>query len=51
VGCVRALLKAGAPVEQATQGGFTALMLACEKGHVDCVCALLEAGAPVEQAM
>jgi hypothetical protein len=47
---MRALLEAGAPVEQAMQAGFTALMTACSNGHVGCVRALLEAGAPVEQA-
>jgi hypothetical protein len=45
-----ALLEAGAPVEQAKQNGGTALMMACQNGHVDCVHALLEAGAPMEQA-
>jgi hypothetical protein len=47
---VRALLEAGAPVAQAMQDGITALMVACQNGHLDCVRALLEAGAPVAQA-
>jgi ankyrin repeat protein len=34
---VRALLEAGAPVEQGMQDGTSALILACQFGHVDCV--------------
>jgi ankyrin repeat protein len=47
---VRALLRAGAAVAQATQDGATALMVACQKGHEECVRALLEAGPPLAQA-
>jgi hypothetical protein len=43
------MLEAGAQVAQAMQNGATALILACQPGHVDCVRARLEAGAPVSK--
>jgi ankyrin repeat protein len=36
--------------DQANEQGITALMVACQDGHLDCVRTLLEAGAPVAQA-
>ncbi len=45
VGCVQALLGAGAHLQSIDENGNTALMLAANKGHVDCVQALLDAGA------
>jgi ankyrin repeat protein/HEAT repeat protein len=42
---VRALLDAGAPVEEPNEGGTTPLYAASVSGHADVVSALLEAGA------
>ena len=47
---MRALLKAGADIAQATADGKTALMAASKAGHLKCMNALLEAGANVAQA-
>ena len=45
---LRALLARGAPVESATSGGRTPLILACQGGHERCARALLEAGAQID---
>jgi hypothetical protein len=47
--CVRALLEAGAHVNQADESGWTALIIASANGLLECVRALLEAGAVVMQ--
>jgi ankyrin repeat protein len=45
-GLLRALLKDGL-AGQADEQTFTALMVACQDGHLDCLHAMLEARAPV----
>ena len=47
LGCVAALLRAGAPVDQADDGGFTPLMRAVRVGATRCVALLLRAAADV----
>ena len=47
VGCVQALLGAGAHLQSIDENGNTALMLAANKGHVDCVRSLV--GTPLDQ--
>eukprot|EP00757_Euglenozoa_sp_SAG-D1_P014811 gene14811-21858_t len=42
------LLQAGADIEAKDQGGWTALMCACNKGHYNVVEMLLQAGADIE---
>ena len=45
--CTRALLEAGAAVDQTEEDDWTALMFAAQNGHNLCVRALLEAGARI----
>ena len=48
--CARALIKAGAQVDQLGPEGSTALMFAARKGHVHCANVLITAGAKVNVA-
>jgi hypothetical protein len=48
--CVRAVLQAGAAVDQVFTDGATPLFVACQNGHEACVWAVLQAGAAVDQA-
>jgi len=50
LGIVESLIKAGADVDQATEGELTPLHIAAKKGHLGMVKALIEAGANVDQA-
>ena len=45
-----ALLQAGARVGYVRKDGFTALLMACQEGHIECVRVLIRAGADVNQA-
>ena len=47
---VRALLAAGASVNQAMEDGATPLFISAQQGHLDVVKALVAAGASVDQA-
>ena len=47
---VRALVEAGASVDQARNDGVTPLCIASEEGHVEVVRVLVAAGASVDQA-
>ena len=47
---VRELIKAGADVNHAESGGYTALLCASIAGHNACIPVLLDAGAELEQA-
>ena len=46
---VRALVEAGASVDQAMKNGVTPLIMATQKGHHEVVHALVEAGASVDK--
>lgn len=48
--CIRVLVGAGAPVEQADAGGNTALLCACAAGEPEGVQALLQVGARADHA-
>ena len=47
--CVKLLLDREAVVDQATNNGWTSLMVACNNGHIECVKLLLDREAVVDQ--